>query len=74
MAGQQYRELSSSVRDRHGHSDVGSTATMKYSMEVIDVLVIGFHQPEPSWWVGTWLSLGTKFRLARVTWIYFDAI
>jgi hypothetical protein len=74
MTGQQYRELSLPGRDRRGHSDVGSTATTKYSMEIIDVLVIGFHQPESPWWVGTWLSLGPKFRLARVTWVYFDAI
>jgi hypothetical protein len=46
----------------------------KYSMEVIDILVVGFHQPESPWWAGTWLSLGTKFRLARVTWTYPDAV
>jgi hypothetical protein len=46
----------------------------KYSMEVIDVLVVGFHQPESSWWIGTRLSLGTKFRLARVTWTSFDVV
>jgi hypothetical protein len=74
MASQQYRELSTPVRGRRGHSDVGGTATTKYSMEVIDVLVVGSHQPESSWWIGTWLSLGTKFRLARVTWTSFDVV
>jgi hypothetical protein len=72
MAGQQYRRPPSPGRAKRGFSDVGSIATTKYTMEVIDVLVIGFPQPESSWWIGTWLSLGTEFRLAGLTWAWFD--
>lgn len=51
---------------RHRHN--GTT------MEVVDILVIGFHQPESLWWFGTWLSLGPDFRLARITWIDIDVL
>jgi hypothetical protein len=47
---------------------------MKYRMEVIDVLVIGFQQPESIWWFGARLSLETKLGLAGPTWTYCDAL
>jgi hypothetical protein len=43
-------------------------------MEVIDVLVIGFQQPESIWWFGARLSPETKLGLAGSTWIYCDAL